>query len=499
MVIQVKPKIHPSSIVKTASFFQIPYQFFKKIPDLCFVKTLRLLILFCFVTILPLFGSAPIPTEKTTFQWKWKENQVLELNEYHDVFFRVGTKTVEREDKNRVVMKPKKCSSDSCLVNAFFDTYIRYGKTSGPFWKDKEFLSDFTLFRNGRYEVPNEFIMPNLRSFPSFPDTPVSVSDVWKLPAEESFDFSAERIRVKVLPEYTFQGIAPWSEGNYKGNCEKITYTYPIFYNKPEGEKMVPNVPYKIFGFASGTVFFNANRGVPEFKEVKLSYTFIYPNGTVQEANFHIKGVYFLRNQVNAKDKEAIKEDILEDLIVGYTGNPNQTGEWANGKPIDPKTTKPITLPNKNLNGENLGRITDTGEIPSPEKTTDPAKLPVTVRTSDDGIVFSLDSILFDFNDSKLKPDAETAVAKIAEILKKYPDREIRVSGHTDNIGKKEYNQKLSEERAKSVLHSLVDNHKMDEKHISFKGYADDIPIVANDTEENRHKNRRVEITLVLD
>ncbi|XDD46190.1 OmpA family protein [Leptospira sp. WS39.C2] len=445
-------------------------------------KTHSLLI--SFVIILPLMDLVSVPLEKTQFQWKWTNNQVLELNEYHDVFFRVGTKTVEREDKNRVVMKAKQCSQDSCLVNAWFDTYMRYGKTSGPFWKDKEFLSDFTLFRNGRYEVPNEYTMPNLRSFPSFPESPVSVSDVWKLPAEESFDFSIERIRVKVTPEYTFQGIFPWKEGNYSGSCEKITYTYPIFYNKPESEKMAPNVPYKIFGFATGTVFFNAERGVPEFKEVKLSYTFIYPNGTVQEANFHIKGVYFLRNQVNAKDKESIREDILNDLIVGYSkdGLPNGLRITSGNRP-GYESSDPNAIPK--LEGEDKEKIAD--------------QLPVKVRASEDGIVFSLDSILFDFNDSKLKPDAESAVAKIAEILKKYPDREIRVSGHTDNIGKKEYNQKLSEERAKSVLHSLVDNYKMDEKHISFRGYADDLPVAPNDTEENRHKNRRVEITLVLD
>ncbi|MGJ4731572.1 OmpA family protein [Leptospira levettii] len=463
-------------------------------------------LLICFVTILPFLDLFAGPPEKTQFQWKWTNNQVLELNEYHDVFFRVGTKTVEREDKNRVVMKTKQCSQDSCLVNAWFDTYLRYGKTSGPFWKDKEFLSDFTIFRNGRYEVPNEFIMPNLRSFPSFPENAVSVSDVWKLPAEESFDFSSERIRVKVTPEYTFQGIFPWKEGNYSGNCEKITYTYPIFYTKAESERMAPNVPYKIFGFATGTVFFNATKGVPEFKEVKLSYTFIYPNGTVQEANFHIKGVYFLRNQVNAKDKESIREDILNDLIVGYTKD-----GLPNGLRITPSYRPGNGKPNANPNG--IGEPTGTlitnqnPDLNSPSKLIpdgeDPNKiaeqLPVKVRTSEDGIVFSLDSILFDFNDSKLKPDAESAVAKIAEILKKYPDREIRVSGHTDNIGKKEYNQKLSEERAKSVLHSLVDNYKMDEKQISFRGYADDLPVAPNDTEENRHKNRRVEITLVLD
>ncbi|EOQ88994.1 OmpA family protein [Leptospira yanagawae serovar Saopaulo str. Sao Paulo = ATCC 700523] len=466
----------------------------------------------CFVTIIPFLDLVAGPDLKTQFRWKWDSNQVLELNEYHDVFFRVGTKTVEREDKNRVVMKTKQCSADSCLVNAWFDTYMRYGKTSGPFWKDKEFLSDFTLFRNGRYEVPNEFSMPNLRSFPSFPETPVSVNDVWKLPAEESFDFTSERIRVKVTPEYSYQGIFPWKEGNYSGNCEKITYTYPIFYSKPDSEKMAPNVPYKIFGFASGTVFFNAERGVPEFKEVKLSYTFIYPNGTVQEANFHIKGVYFLRNQVNAKDKETIREDILNDLIVGYTRD-----GLPNGKRIQHTFRPEAGNPKPNQVGgpdNNPSRITNptgtliTNENPDPnripigdveEKDRVADQLPVKVRTTEDGIVFSLDSILFDFNDSKLKPDAESAVAKIAEILKKYPDREIRVSGHTDNIGKKEYNQKLSEDRAKSVLHSLVDNYKMDEKHISFRGYADEFPVAPNDTETNRHKNRRVEITLVLD
>ncbi|WP_291878267.1 OmpA family protein [Leptospira sp.] len=450
------------------------------------MKTKGHSILICFVTILPFLELFAGPPEKTQFQWKWTNNQVLELNEYHDVFFRVGTKTVEREDKNRVVMKTKQCSQDSCLVNAWFDTYMRYGKTSGPFWKDKEFLSDFTLFRNGRYEVPNEFIMPNLRSFPSFPENAVSVSDVWKLPAEESFDFSSERIRVKVTPEYTFQGIFPWKEGNYSGNCEKITYTYPIFYSKSESDKMAPNVPYKIFGFATGTVFFNATKGVPEFKEVKLSYTFIYPNGTVQEANFHIKGVYFLRNQVNAKDKESIREDILNDLIVGYTKD-----GYPNGVPIGPSNRPGNQNPDSNSPSK---PITD-GE--DPNKIAD--QLPVKVRTSEDGIVFSLDSILFDFNDSKLKPDAESAVAKIADILKKYPDREIRVSGHTDNIGKKEYNQKLSEERAKSVLHSLVDNYKMDEKQISFRGYADDLPGIPYESEDNRRMNRRFEIARLLD
>ncbi len=391
------------------------------------------------------------------FQWKWEEKQVLELNEFHDVLFRVGNRSLAREDRNRILLKTTKCDSLSCQVTAFFDTYIRFDKTTGPFQKDKNFESDFRIFRNGKYEVPDEYIMPNLRSFPTFPDSAVYVGDTWKLPAEESFDFSGDRIRIYVEPEYNYLGKSKWKFQNQSGFADKISYTYPIYYNRTEKARKNPNSPNKIFGFARGIVYFNSDRGLPEYKEVKLSYTFILPDGTIQEANYDIQGIYQSRKSLGTAEKDKITEDVLRDLVVENIGD-----------------TNPLKLDQKN-------------------------ESPISVRTTDDGVTFSLDSILFDFNDSKLKSEAEVAIKKISEILKKHPNREIRVSGHTDNIGKKDYNQKLSEDRAQSVLHELVDVHKMDEGKISFKGYGDTIPVAPNDTDENRAKNRRVEITLVLD
>lgn len=410
-------------------------------------------------------------------RWKWKDNQVLELNEYHDILFRVGAKTVQREDKNRVVMKTKQCSSTKCLVDAWFDTYVRFGKTSGPFWKDKDFQSTFSLFRNGRYEVPNEFIMPNLRSFPSFPEEAVQVTDIWKIPAEESFDFVKERIRVTVEPEYTYVGRKNWSYEGFKGTAEKITYTYPIYYSKTDLSNALPNVPVKIFGFANGAVFFNSEKGVPEYKDVKLSYTFIFPNGNVQEANFHIQGIYTLRNQIGVAERDTIRDEVLNDLITGYAEDPNERWKENSNR-----------IPNQNISN-------DPDKVRKDQKREEP----ISVRTTEEGVTFSLNSILFDFNNSELKSEAEDAVRRIADILKKYPDREIRVAGHTDNVGKFDYNQKLSEDRAKTVLDELVKKHKMNEKSISYKGYADTVPVAPNDSEENRKKNRRVEITLVLD
>ncbi|WP_411824517.1 OmpA family protein [Leptospira sp. 'Mane'] len=417
--------------------------------------------IFFFLLISFLYSPYLFAVESTSvlLQWKWKQNQVLELNEYHDVLFRLGKQTAAREDKNRVLLKTVKCDTTSCQVDALFNTYIRFGKTEGPYRKDKDFKSNFTIFRNGKYEVADEYVMPNLRSFPSFPETPVSPGDTWKIPAEESFDFPGERIKIAVEPEYYFHGKSKWAYEDKEGVAEKITYTYPIYYDSLSKKDKTNNAPNKIFGFARGTVFFNAEKGIPEYKDVKLSYTFVLPDGTIQEANFHIHGLYQTRKSLNANEKEKFKDDVLQDLIVG--------GETNSGK----------------------GKDDPAKEDPSP----------ISVRTTEDGVTFSLDSILFDFNDSKLKPEAEEAVRKIAEILKKHPDREIRVAGHTDNVGKKDYNLKLSEERAKSVLHKLVEDHKMDEDHISFKGYGDEIPVAPNDSEENRKKNRRVEITLVLD
>lgn len=433
-------------------YFPSDCLFFLKLPDAINVKIL--LIAFLILATNHLRADSG---EAVKFSWKWEDNHILELNEYHDVTFRVGNRSVAREDRNRILLKTKQCDSLQCTVSAWFDTYVRFGKTTGPFLKDKKFESEFTIFRNGKYEVSDEYIMPNLRSFPTFPETPVVIGDSWKLQAEESFDFYGERIKIKVEPEYNYLGKGDWSFQGQSGKADKISYTYPIYFDRGDRRAKKPNVPNKILGFARGMVYFNSAKGVPEFKDVKLSYTFVLPDGTVQEANYDIQGIYQSRKSLNTVERDKITNDVLNDLIVGDVSQQN------------------------------------------PLKYNQSSESPISVRTTDEGVTFSLDSILFDFNDSNLKPEAESAIQKIADILKKHPNREIRVAGHTDNIGKKEYNQKLSEDRAKSVLHQLVEKHKMDEGKISFKGFADTQPVVSNDTEENRAKNRRVEITLVLD
>lgn len=101
--------------------------------------------------------------------------------------------------------------------------------------------------------------------------------------------------------------------------------------------------------------------------------------------------------------------------------------------------------------------------------------------------------INFDVNKASLTADGKDVVAQIAEAIKKDNSLTITIEGHTDNSGVATNNQKLSEDRANEVLRSLV-GLGCDKSRLSAKGWGAEKPLVPNDTEENKAKNRRVEL-----
>jgi outer membrane protein OmpA-like peptidoglycan-associated protein len=113
-----------------------------------------------------------------------------------------------------------------------------------------------------------------------------------------------------------------------------------------------------------------------------------------------------------------------------------------------------------------------------------------------EGIKITFDSgILFDFDSSELRPAARTNIESLARVLNKYPDTNILVEGDTDNIGTTEYNQALSERRARAV----ADYQKtlgVAGSRISTVGLGELNPVASNDTDAGRQQNRRVEIAI---
>nr|BFF41547.1 hypothetical protein BACY1_33520 [Tenacibaculum mesophilum] len=101
--------------------------------------------------------------------------------------------------------------------------------------------------------------------------------------------------------------------------------------------------------------------------------------------------------------------------------------------------------------------------------------------------------INFDTGKSRIKADSYEIVSEISKMLKTNPNLKISIEGHTDNVGNEGFNMKLSKNRAKSVLMSLVDEG-IEESRLESKGFGHTKPIGNNATEEGKAQNRRVEL-----
>ncbi|EAJ2879170.1 fibronectin-binding outer membrane protein CadF [Campylobacter coli] len=103
----------------------------------------------------------------------------------------------------------------------------------------------------------------------------------------------------------------------------------------------------------------------------------------------------------------------------------------------------------------------------------------------------------FGFDKVDINPAFEEKIKEIAQILDKNARYDTILEGHTDNIGSRAYNQKLSERRAESVAKEL-EKFGVDKDRIQTVGYGQDKPRSSNDTKEGRADNRRVDAKFIL-
>lgn len=112
------------------------------------------------------------------------------------------------------------------------------------------------------------------------------------------------------------------------------------------------------------------------------------------------------------------------------------------------------------------------------------------------GSRFAAERIYFDYKLATLRQESNKQLDEIAALLRRYKRIKLEIQGHTDNIGGEEYNQRLSEARAQSVMNALV-QRGVEEARLRARGFGMSQPIVPNDTEENRSRNRRTEFVII--
>ena len=112
------------------------------------------------------------------------------------------------------------------------------------------------------------------------------------------------------------------------------------------------------------------------------------------------------------------------------------------------------------------------------------------------GNTATINNLFFDLGKAALKPESEPELKRILQVMKENKALVIEISGHTDNTGSDEINNKLSLERANAVKDYLL-NGLIESTRIRTKGYGKSKPKADNATEEGRQINRRVEIEIL--
>ncbi|MEZ4483663.1 MAG: TolC family protein [Syntrophotaleaceae bacterium] len=101
-------------------------------------------------------------------------------------------------------------------------------------------------------------------------------------------------------------------------------------------------------------------------------------------------------------------------------------------------------------------------------------------------------NVLFPFASAEIPEEHRDEVLRLAEFLRKHPALKVAIEGHTDSVGSRQFNQRLAQERAESVVERLVEKHGIKAERLKAFGYGEDRPIADNRSVAGRDRNRRV-------
>lgn len=260
---------------------------------------------------------------------------------------------------------------------------------------------------------------------------------------------------------------------------EPVNLGYPINTFKDEGYLIVNGKGDKAY-FASG--LFKTEGGMD-------LYTFDLYKAARPVVVTYMKGKVFDKTTQQPLEGHFELIDLETGSIVVQSNSDPMNGEFLVSVPND----KNYAL---NVSREGYLFFSENFTLKGTHDRTDPFLKDVPLQPMATGVTVILKNIFFDFDKFDLLPESRVELARLTELLKKNPRMKIEIGGHTDNKGSREYNQQLSENRAKSVLEYLV-SQGIDRARLSAKGYGMEKPIDSNDTDEGRANNRRTEFKVM--
>ena len=201
-----------------------------------------------------------------------------------------------------------------------------------------------------------------------------------------------------------------------------------------------------------------------------------------------LKGI--ISDELTKKPLDATIEiiDIEENKTI-YTLNSNSfSGKYLTSLPAGRNYGIAVKKEGYLFHSENFN-ISDSAAFQEVVKDIELKKIEV-------GSTIVLKNIFYDFDKATLRPESTNELERLLKLLNEMPTLKIEIASHTDFKGSNEYNFKLSDNRAKSVVDYLIKAGIKPDRLFS-KGYGEEKPIATNETDEGRQLNRRTEFKIV--
>ena len=312
----------------------------------------------------------------------------------------------------------------------------------------------FQIYPNGDIQIEDDRGFPSLRGFPAYPEEPILPGTKWIARATRVVDPLNEGypVDVPIVVEYEFRGIETYRDIPVYRISARYATRFP---GVTKGDTIVGSGenPLKLYlderyfrtlqGNHQVEILLRVSDGLPLLIRDNLDETFAWSDGrTLRFRGFTLT---FCEEAV-----PLIAEQVIEEL---NSNDEDQETDWEKDTNI--------------------------------ELTVVPGGIKLTVKD----IRFAADS-------DEFLSDEHSRLDKIAEALRKIPDRSFFVEGHTAAVGRPREELELSIRRAKRIVDELV-SRGISADYFLYKGWGGERPLGDNFTEEGRALNRRVEITIL--